>query len=396
MHRIEKAFNIDQLRDAARRRIPRMAFDFFDGGAESEITLRNNRTDLQSIQLVPNVLRDTTARSLRTEVMGYAASMPLVIAPMGMVSLPFPESELALARAATSNGIPFTISTASSVSIERIAKETDGNCWFQLYPLKNRDASNQLVQRARDAGCRVLVITVDMPILGHRERDTKNGLAIPLRPKLRYAYDCLRCPSWTMAVINKGIPNLVNIADGPPATREFLPIRLLRGFRQAKLTMERQVQRWDASVAWDEIKRIRDAWPGKVAVKGVLSAPDALRLAEMGIDAVVVSNHGGRQLDGAISSIAALSKIASVVPASTELLVDGGFTRGVDVLKALALGAKAVMVGRAALYGAAAGGEAGANKALHILRDEMDRSMALLGRNSTEELRSLELRNIAY
>lgn len=367
MARLADALSIADLRAVARRRLPRFVFDFIDGGAEDELTLAGNRAGFEAIELVPRTLVDVAAPSLDTPLLGLPAGAPLVVAPMGSCALGWPDADVAIARAASALGIPYTLSTMATTSLEALASRVQGRLWFQLYVLRDRAFTLSLVDRARAAGYEVLVVTVDLPVAGKRERDLRNGVSIPLRPGLRLAMDAMRRPGWAWRTLRAGTPQFENV-------------RGLFDDVDAGLTIAaRAAASLDASFGWDDLARVRERWPGRLLVKGVQHPLDAARLVAMGCDGVWVSNHGGRQLDGAQASIASLRAIAARLDPGTCLIVDSGVRRGVDLLKARALGAQAAAVGRAVLFGACAGGEAGARHALEILVDELRRAMQLSG-----------------
>ena len=352
------AQGIEDLRRAARRRLPRVVFDFIENGAEDGATLRANREAIEALRFAPRALVDVSGRTQLAKLFGGAYAAPFGVAPIGAAGLCWREAELALARAARAAGVPFALSTHSFVPLERVAREAGAPPWFQLYLPKGREAAATLLRRAEDAGCRVLVLTVDVPVGGNREHDRRNGFGLPLRLSPRLVLDGLAHPGWLARVYF------------PTLYRRALPDWSLRRDRAS----------W-ADVAW-----LRGEWRGTLLVKGILTPGDALLAARHGADGVVVSNHGGRQLDGAIATLEALRPIVAAAGERLAILVDGGFRRGADIVKALALGADFVLVGRAALYGVAAGGEAGALRALEILKSEIDRVMALLGVNALGEL----------
>lgn len=365
--RLARALTIGDLRELARRRLPRAVFEFIDGGAEDETTLRDNRAAFERIRLLPRVLADVSNPDLRTDIAGTPAQAPILIAPMGSCMLGWPQADIALARAAAAHGIPYTLSTMSTTSIERMAKAVQGELWFQLYVLKNRAFNDQLVQRAGAAGYRTLVVTVDLQAGGKRERDLRNGISVPLRLTLRNLLDGMAHPGWALQMLRGGLP-------------EFENVRGLLGDEAAGLTIAARVgQNLDASYGWEDLARLRESWRGRLLVKGVEHPADARRLVGLGVDGLWISNHGGRQLDGAMASAAALPLVAAAVNGQVPLLVDSGVRRGVDILKARASGAQAVAIGRAALFGACAGGEAGARRALEILTDELRLAMKLAG-----------------
>ena len=369
-----EADTIANLRDRARERLPRAVFDFIDGAADDELTQRWNAADFDVLEWRPRVLVDVSRRDCSTTLLGSRSSLPLIVAPTGLASLAWARADVLLARAAQAIGVPFTISTSSSVRMEEIREGTpEARLWFQVYLYKDRELVRSLITRAQAIGCDSLVITVDVPLLGRRMRDRRNRFTVPLRPTARLVWDLLRCPRWTAQILANGVPRMQNFVDG----RRETSVASLAALMTSNM---------DASVTWDAIAWIRDAWPGRIVLKGVLHEEDALRAVECGIDAIAVSNHGGRQLDSVTSAIRALPRVAAAVAGRAQVFVDGGIRRGSDIAKACALGADAVMVGRPGLYGVGAGGRAGAERAFTILAEELDRCLALLGCPSTAQL----------
>lgn len=359
--------SIAALRDRARRRLPRAVFDFIDGGAELEGTLRRNTADFDKISLVPNCLVDVDRRDCSATLLGRKADLPLIVGPTGLAALVWPKADLALARAAAAAGVPFVVSTSSSMRLEEIAAASPGSrLWMQIYAYRDRELVKSLIRRARSAGFEALMVTVDTPVLGHRSRDHANRFSVPLRPTGRLAVDLLRCPRWTWGILRWGVPRMQNFVEAGKSERIESLARLM-------------TRNLNPGATWDDLMWIREAWQGKLLLKGVLSAGAAERAAREGVEGLVVSNHGGRQLDGAPSSISMLGEIVAAVGNRIETYLDGGIRRGMDLAKAMALGARAGMVGRATLYGVAAGGELGAYHALQLLRTELDRALALLG-----------------
>lgn len=359
--------SIAALRDRARRRLPRAVFDFIDGGAELEGTLRRNTADFDRISLVPNCLVDVDRRDCSAILLGRKADLPLVVGPTGLAALVWPKADLALARAAAAAGVPFVVSTSSSMRLEEIAAASPGSrLWMQIYAYRDRELVKSLIRRARSAGFEALVVTVDTPVLGHRSRDHANRFSVPLRPTARLAADLLRCPRWTWGILRWGVPRMQNFVEAGKSDRIESLARLM-------------TRNLNPGATWDDLMWIREAWHGKLLLKGVLSAGAAERAVREGVEGLVVSNHGGRQLDGAPSSISMLGEIVAAVGNRIETYLDGGIRRGMDLAKAMAIGARAGMVGRATLYGVAAGGELGAYHALQLLRTEFDRALALLG-----------------
>lgn len=361
---LARAVTIADLRRLAARRLPKAVFDFIDGGAGDEVTLRDNQAAFGEWQLLPRVAVDVSKRSFATEILGRSCALPLACAPTGLAGFFWPHGEIATARVAAAAGIPYCLSTNSVASAEEVAAAVpQADLWFQLYCLKDRDLMRNLLVRASGAGYRGLCITVDLAIQGRRERDVRNGFTMPLRPTVANALDLMRRPAW-----------LAGVTRAPPR---------LGNFQQAGAgftSVARHVATlFDPSVTWEDVARVREQWPGPVAIKGVLHPDDAVRAAEIGADAVIVSNHGGRQLDVVPAAIAALPAIAAAVGGRVQVILDGGVRRGTDVLVALALGASACSLGRAVLWGLCAGGEDGVRRALDILRDELDTAMTLLG-----------------
>jgi (S)-mandelate dehydrogenase len=371
---VARAYSIEDLRRLARRRLPRAMFDFFDGGAEEEATLRDNRAAFRRVRFVPKVLVDVSRVDTRTALLGAPSSMPIAIAPTGAVGLGWRNGDVAIARAAAAHGIPYSLSTSGTASVERIAEEAGGRLWFQAYIFKKREFTMQLVERARRAGYEALMITVDLPVGGKRERDSRNGLTIPFSISPRNFLDFASRPAWALPMLLRGVPVMENLLGYTPEKVSSTGLASIAG------------RNYDPSFDWDGLKAIRDAWPRKLVVKGVVRPEDAERLVTLGCDALVVSNHGGRQLDGAIATLDALPAIVRSVGSRTAVMVDGGVRRGADVVKALALGAQAVLVGRATLYGVCAAGEAGALRGLEILRDELVRCMQLCGVRTVGEI----------
>jgi isopentenyl diphosphate isomerase/L-lactate dehydrogenase-like FMN-dependent dehydrogenase len=373
---ILEADTIADLRERARKRLPRAVFDFIDGGADDELTRRWNGADFDLLEWRPRVLVDVSQRDRSATVLGARSSLPLIVAPTGLASLAWARADVLLAQAAHAAGVPFTISTSSSVRMEDIRQGApEARLWFQVYLYKDRDLVRSLIARARAIDCEALVLTVDVPLLGRRLRDRRNRFTVPLRPSARLAWDLLRCPGWTTQILANGVPRMQNFVDG----KRDASVASLAALMTSNM---------DASVTWDAIAWVRDVWPGRLVLKGVLHPDDARGAVERGIDAIAVSNHGGRQLDSVTSAIRALPDVVAAVAGRAEVFVDGGIRRGADIAKACALGANAVMVGRAGLYGVGAGGRAGAERAFAILAEELDRCLALLGCPATTQLDS--------
>ncbi len=369
-----QAWNIEDLRRLARKRLPRAVFDFFDGGAEDETTLRANRAAFERVRIAPKALTGVAEIDPRRRILGTEAKLPIAVGPTGGVGFGWPLGDVGIARAAAAAGIPYTLSTMATASIERIAREAGGRLWFQAYVFKKREMTLGLIERARRLDYEALMVTVDVPVGGKRERDYRNDFSIQFRYTPKNLLDFASHPGWALFTLRHGMPVLENVADLAPEVTGAAAIASSVG------------RFWDAGFDWDGLKEMRDRWPRKMLVKGILRGDDAERLATLGVDAVVVSNHGGRQLDGAVAGLDALPAVVGAVGKRMSVLVDGGVRRGVDVVKALALGAEAVMLGRATLYGASAAGEAGAARAIEILRDELVRSMQLAGVRTAGEI----------
>lgn len=372
---LARALNIADLRAVARRRVPHFVFEYVEGGAEEEASLRCNRSSFESLRLIPQTLVDTTNRNLRTEILGRAAPAPLIIGPTGLNGMLHADGDIGLARAAARLGIPFTLSTMSTTRLEDVAKQAGGRLWMQLYVMKNRAVAEDIMSRAAAAGYEALVFTTDANVFGSREWDRRSYVA-PGKPTLRARLDALRHPEWLQSVLlRNGIPRFRNLES-------FLPPGAASAVGGSTIIPKL----FEASITWDDITWIRRIWPRKVLIKGVLSVSDAERAAALGCDGIVLTNHGGRQLDYCVSAIDVLPEIVAAVGKRLSIIVDGGFRRGTDVIKAIALGANAVMTGRATLYGLAANGERGVDRALEILTTEMDRVMGQLGCNSLADL----------
>jgi (S)-mandelate dehydrogenase len=372
---LAQALNIADLRELARRRVPHLAFEYLEGGAEDEATLRSNREAFTRWRLVPRTLVDTSGRHLRGTLLGRPVDAPLVIAPTGLNGMLDPDGDVALARAAARFNIPFTLSTFSTTHLEDVAARAGGRLWMQLYVMRDRASARDLLRRAGDSGYETLVFTSDANVFGSREWDRRNFRA-PGRPTPAALLDMLRHPRWLAAHARAGgLPRFRNLES-------FLP----RASTSALGGSTVIPQLFDASISWEDLAWMRAAWPGKLFLKGILSLADAERAATLGCDGIVLSNHGGRQLDSCIAPIEVLPEVVRAVGGRLSVIVDGGFRRGTEVVKALALGAHAIMLGRATLYGLAAGGEPGVERALEILVSEIDRVLGQLGCRSLAEL----------
>jgi L-lactate dehydrogenase (cytochrome) len=362
--------SIEDLRTLARRRIPRAIFDYADGGSYQEATLRANAADLDAIQLRPRVMIDVSHIKLATTLVGSEASMPLAIAPTGLCGLYHADGEILGARAAAAFGIPFCLSTMSICSIEDVRAATDQPFWFQQYLMRDRGFNQALIERAIAARCSALVLTLDLQILAERRRDARNGLSIPPRLTLRNAWEVATKPVWALKVMfgkRRTFGNLVGHTGGAG------------GAGGAATLAQWTHAQFDPTANWRDVEWVRSRWPGRLILKGVMDADDARFALASGADAVVVSNHGGRQLDGAPSSISVLPEIVAAIDGRCEVLFDGGIRSGQDLAKALALGARGGMIGKAFLFALAAGGQAGVTRALEIIRDELRVTLALTG-----------------
>jgi L-lactate dehydrogenase (cytochrome) len=358
---------IDDLREMARKRVARAIFDYVDRGSYAECTLRANRADLESLWLRQRVAVDVDRRSTRSTMLGGEVAMPVALAPVGLTGLNWADGEILAARAANRFGVPYTLSTMSICSIEDVAEGTGKPFWFQLYVMRDRGFAASLIERAKAARCSALVLTLDLQVQGQRHQDLKNGLAVPPKLTLATALDVMRKPSWALNVLRGKRKSFGNLEGRIPDAKSLS-------------TLSQWVAgQFDPTLSWKDVEWVKKLWGGKLVLKGILDAEDAKIAAGLGVDAVVVSNHGGRQLDCAVSSIRALPEIAEVLQGKTEVWLDGGIRSGQDVLKALSLGAHATLIGRAYAYGLGAMGEAGVYRALEIIRAELDVSMALCG-----------------
>jgi L-lactate dehydrogenase (cytochrome) len=364
---MSKVTSIDELRSIAERRVPRAFFQYADHGAYTQATMRANRSALEAIGLRQRVGIDVGTRSLATTIAGEPASFPLVLAPVGLTGMQYGDGEILACRAAEAAGIPFTLSTMSICSIEDVAAAVAKPFWFQLYVVRDRGFVRELIERAKAAGCTVLMPTLDLNLLGQRHCDVKNGLTVPPEITLANLVDVATKPAWAMRVLRGKRKTFGNLAGH------------IAGMDDVKTLAAWVSRQFDPTFSWKDLEWIRSLWPGKIILKGILDVEDARIAAQTGASGIVVSNHGGRQLDGAPSSISALPAIAEAVGDELEILFDGGIRTGADILRAIALGADACMIGRAYIYGLGAGGEAGVARAIEILRNEFDIAMALTG-----------------
>ena len=365
---------VDDLRDIARKRTPRMFFDYCESGSWSESTLHANEADLQAIKFRQRVAIDVDERSTSAKMLGDDVTMPVALAPTGLTGMQHADGEILAAQAAEEFGVPFTLSTMSICSIEDVAENTTKPFWFQLYVMRDRKFVHRLIERARAAGCSALVITVDLQIMGQRHRDVKNGLSAPPKPTLANLVNLATKPGWCLKMLGtrrRYFGNVVGHVDG---------------IEDMSSLAQWTAGQFDPTLSWDDVRELRRLWDGKVIIKGVMDAEDAAKAIYVGADAIIVSNHGGRQLDGAPSSIAALPQIVDMVGGRCEVWMDGGIRSGQDVLRALALGADGTMIGRAFLYGLAAGGKTGVQQVLQIIQKELDLTMAFCGRRTLGEV----------
>jgi L-lactate dehydrogenase (cytochrome) len=366
--------SIADLREAARRRVPRAIFDYADRGSYDEVTFGRNLADFAAIELRQRVMIDVSKQQLATRILGEDWTIPVGIGPTGLTGLFHANGEMLGARAAQAFGVPFCLSTMSICSIEDVRSVVQKPFWFQVYLMRDRGFNAELLERAKAANCSAIMLTVDMPVQGLRRRDPKNGLSIPPKLTLRNAYEVAMRPAWALKVLS-----------GRRRTFGNLEARM-KGTGGLKTLSEWIAQQFDPTVTWKDLAWLREQWPRKIIIKGILDADDARLACEHGVDAMVVSNHGGRQLDGARSSISALPEVVEAVAGRCDVLLDGGVRSGQDVLKALALGAKGCLIGKAFLYALAARGEAGVTLALDLIRKELAVSLALTGANDVRNV----------
>lgn len=367
---LSKITCIEDLRKVAKRKVPKMFYDYVDGGSYTESTYRANSSDFEQLKFRQRVAVNISQRSTKTRLLGEQVAMPLAIAPTGITGMQRADGEILAAKAAEAFGVPFTLSTMSCCSIEDIAAHTSRPFWFQLYMMKDRDFMARLIQRAKKAGCSALVVTLDLQVLGQRHLDIKNGLSTPPKPTLRNLLNLATKPEWCWHMLHTSRRSFGNLVGHVPGAENLSVL--------AKWT----ANQFDATLNWNDLAWIKEQWGGKIILKGILDARDAELAIQHGADAIVVSNHGGRQLDGAPSTIAALPAIVDAVTkqhSQMEIYLDGGVRTGQDILRAYALGADAVMIGRAFLFGLGAYGQAGVYRALELLHKELDISMAFCG-----------------
>jgi L-lactate dehydrogenase (cytochrome) len=358
---------IEDLRQLARRRVPTMFFDYAESGSYAEQTLRANRADLERIKLRQRVLVDVSRVDLAATIVGDPVPLPLMLAPIGLCGMQWGDGEILACRAAQAAGIPFCLSTMSICSIEDVASAVDKPFWFQLYVMKDRGFVKALIERAAAANCSALVLTIDLQVLGQRHRDVKNGMTVPPEWRLRNMLDIATKPGWALSALRGKRKTFGNLAGH------------VRGMEDVNSLSKWIAGQFDPALSWSDVEWIRSLWPGKLILKGVLDVDDARHAVGSGASAIVVSNHGGRQLDGAPSSISALPKVVEAVGDRIEIMFDGGIRSGQDVLRALAFGARSCMIGRSYIYGLGAGGQAGVARAIEIITSELEVTMALCG-----------------
>jgi L-lactate dehydrogenase (cytochrome) len=373
--RLRRAADVGDLRRIAKRRLPRGVFDYIDGGAEDELTLRANTEAFRRLRFRPRVLRDVGTVDARTTLLGRPLSMPLVLAPTGFTRIVDPDGELAVARAAARAGVPYTLSTLATRSIEEVAAVSDGRLWFQVYVWRDRGLVKEMINRAADAGFEALVLTVDTVVQGRRERDVRHGFTLPPQIGTDTLVDGMLHPSWTWSFVRAEPIKFANVA-GKDVGDGSDPISLADYIHT----------QFDPSLSWSDVDWLRDVWSGPIVIKGIQSVDDARLAADVGVEAIALSNHGGRQLDGAPAPIDLVAAVADAVGDRTEIICDGGVRRGSDIVKAVALGARVCMSGRAHFYALGAGGERGVDHVLGILDADVRRTMALIGARDVGEL----------
>jgi L-lactate dehydrogenase (cytochrome) len=370
-----KAFpSIEDLRQRARRNVPKMFFDYADAGSYAQETLRANRADMERIKLRQRVLVDVSERDTATTIMGEPSRLPLALGPIGLGGMMHGDGEILACRAAQAAGIPYTLSTMSINSIEDVAAAVEKPFWFQLYVMRDRGFVRELLQRAQAAKCSALMLTVDLQVLGQRHCDVRNGLTVPPEIKIRNLIDIASKPAWALSILKGKRKSFGNLAGH------------VKGMENVNSLAQWTASQFDPALSWKDIEWIRSIWSGTMFLKGILDVEDAKIAVKTGAAAIVVSNHGGRQLDGATSSIAALPKVVDAVGADIEVMFDGGIRSGADMMRALALGARSCIVGRPYIYGLGAGGQAGVARAIEILGRELDVTMALCGVKSVKEI----------
>jgi L-lactate dehydrogenase (cytochrome) len=371
---MKDVLTIAEMKERARRRVPKMFFDYADSGAWTESTYRANEEDFAKIKLRQRVLVDMTGRSLETTMIGQKVAMPVALSPTGLTGMQHADGEMLAAQAAEEFGVPFTLSTMSICSIEDVASVTKKPFWFQLYVMRDREFVENLINRAKAAKCSALMLTLDLQILGQRHKDLRNGLSAPPKFTPKHIWQMATRPFWCLDMLKTERRTFRNIAGHAKDVSDLSSLSAWTA------------EQFDPRLSWKDVEWIKEKWGGPLILKGVLDTEDARAAADTGADAIIVSNHGGRQLDGALSSIAMLPKIVEAVGDKIEVHVDGGIRSGQDVLKAIALGAKGTYIGRPFLYGLGAGGKAGVTRTLEILQREMDITMALCGKRNINDI----------
>ena len=365
---------IEDLRETARRKVPKMFFDYADAGSYNQETLRANRTDFEKLKLRQRILVNMDQRSTATTILGEKVPVPLALGPIGLGGMMHGDGEILACRAAQAIGIPYTLSTMSINSIEDVAAAVDKPFWFQLYVMRDRGFIKELIQRAAAAKCNALMLTVDLQVLGQRHCDVRNGLTVPPEIKIRNVIDVMTKPAWAWSILKGKRKTFGNLAG------------YVKGMENVNSLAQWTASQFDPTLSWKDVEWVKSLWPGKLILKGILDIDDAKIAVTTGADAISVSNHGGRQLDGAPSAISALPRIADTVGSQVEVLMDSGVRTGADMVRAIALGARACIVGRSYIYGLGAGGQAGVARAIEILGKEFDTTMALCGKKSVAEI----------
>ena len=371
---MQKITTIEDLRIRYKNKVPKMFYDYTESGSWTQKTLKENSSDFNLLKLRQKVAVDMSNRTTKTKMIGQDVAMPVALAPVGLTGMQSADGEIKAARAAESFGLPYTLSTMSICSIEDVAKNTNSPFWFQLYVMKDQAFLEAIIERAKQAKCSALVLTLDLQLLGQRHLDIKNGLSVPLRPTLRNLFDLATKLRWNTQILRTKRKSFGNIVGH------------VKGVNNVSSLMEWTANQFDLTLDWDAVKNIKKMWGGKLILKGILDTEDAKKAVQCGVDAIIVSNHGGRQLDGASSTIRILPDILEAVNSDVEVHLDGGIRSGQDVLKAIALGAKGTYIGRSYIYGLGADGEAGVKKALEIIHTELDMTMALCGHKNINEL----------
>jgi len=371
---MQKITTIEDLRVKYKAKVPKMFYDYTESGSWTQQTLKDNSSDFKLLKLRQKVAVDMSNRTTKSTMVGNEVTMPVALAPVGLTGMQSADGEIKAAKAAERFGIPYTLSTMSICSIEDVAKNTNSPFWFQLYVMKDEDFLSAIIERARNANCSALVLTLDLQLLGQRHLDIKNGLSVPLKISLRNLIDAATKPIWCAQMLQTRRKSFGNIVGH------------VKGVTNVSSLMEWTANQFDLTLDWTAVKKIKKMWGGKIILKGILDTDDAKRAEQCGVDAIIISNHGGRQLDGASSSIRMLPDILDAVSSDLEIHLDGGIRSGQDVLKAIALGAKGTYIGRSYIYGLGAAGERGVMKALDIIHKELDMTMALCGHRDIKDL----------